>query len=97
MQAKILTISDNQIAAGREVAAKLRAAGVRVEEDYRPEKIGYKVRESETQKVPYALVLGDKEVESGLVAVRARGRKDLGTMSLEAFLSLVQEQIESLK
>lgn len=96
-QVKILTISENQIQAGRELAARLRAAGIRVEEDYRPEKIGYKVREAETEKVPYSLVLGDKELQSGQVAVRARGRKDLGLMSPDEFLGRIQNEIQQLQ
>lgn len=97
VQVKILTISENQIQAGRELAGRLRAAGVRVEEDYRSEKIGYKVREAETEKVPYSLVLGDKELQSGQVAVRARGRKDLGLMSPDEFLGRIQGEIQQLQ
>ena len=97
VQAKILTISENQIPAGKELAARLRAAGLRVEEDYRSEKIGYKVREAETEKVPYSLVLGDKEVQSGQIAVRARGRKDLGLMTPDAFTARVQKEVLMLQ
>jgi len=77
------------------VADKLTDAGFRVETDYRNEKIGYKIREAQMQKVPYMLVLGDKEAESGLVTVRKRGEGDLGTMELEEFTGRISEEAKA--
>ncbi len=87
VQVAVLNISENQAEYTRAVTEKLRAAGLRVEADLRNEKITYKIREHSLQKRPYLLVVGDKEKEAGLVAVRARGNKDLGQMSLDTFLS----------
>lgn len=93
VQARVLPITDRHHAYAAEVAAKLKAAGLRVENDTRNEKIGYKIREAEMQKTPFILVVGDKEAEAGAVAVRRRGQKDLGAMPLEAFLELAQGEI----
>nr|PZM90356.1 MAG: hypothetical protein DIU81_00325 [[Clostridium] cellulosi] len=73
----------------------MKAAGIRVEVDDRNEKIGYRIREAQLQKIPFMLVLGDKEVESGSVAVRARSEGDKGSMSLDAFLDMVKEKIDT--
>ncbi|MBU3758727.1 MAG: threonine--tRNA ligase [Candidatus Omnitrophica bacterium] len=93
VQVKILTLAESHADHARALASRLRNAGIRVEEDYRPEKIGYKVREAETSKIPYALVLGDKEIESGQLAVRARGRRDLGLMTEGAFIERITGEI----
>ncbi len=85
VQAVVLNISEHQADYARTVAEALRRAGFRVEADLRNEKITYKIREHSLQKVPYLLVVGDRERESGQVAVRARGNADLGAMSLAAF------------
>jgi threonyl-tRNA synthetase len=69
--------------------------GLRVDLDLRNEKITYKIREHSLQKPPYILVAGDKEKAAGTVAVRARGNKDLGVMSFDAFIELIQSDIES--
>ena len=76
----------------REVAARLRAAGVRVEEDSRNEKIGYKIREAQLQKVPIMAILGAREQSEGKVAVRRREQGDVGAMSLDEFIGLLNEQ-----
>jgi threonyl-tRNA synthetase len=95
VQAVVLNISENQAAYASQVAEQLRAAGLRVEADLRNEKITYKIREHSMQKRPYLLVVGDKEKEAGLVAVRARGNQELGQMSVEALLARVsRERIE---
>ena len=75
------------------LANKLREADIRVEVDERSEKIGYKIREAQMEKVPYMLVLGDKEAEAGMVAVRVRGQGDVGTMTFETFEKMVNEAI----
>jgi threonyl-tRNA synthetase len=84
-QVSVLNITDAQASYAAEVAKTLRGHGLRVNLDLRNEKITYKIREHSMQKLPYILVVGDKEMAAGAVAVRARGNKDLGVMSLEAF------------
>ena len=93
VQVKVLPITDRAAEASRAAQAALAAKGVRVECDLRNEKIGFKIREAQMQKVPYMLVLGDKEVEQQLVSVRARKEGDLGTMPLEAFMDKLLEEI----
>lgn len=95
VQVRILTITDRTNAYAEEVAQKLRDADIRVEADLRNEKIGYKVREAQLEKIPYMLVLGDKEQENGTVAVRARGKGDLGAMSLDEFMDMILEEIRT--
>jgi threonyl-tRNA synthetase len=72
----------------------LKRKGFRVETDIRNEKVGFKIREHTIQKVPYLLVVGDREVESGQVAVRARSGEDLGTMTIDEFSSLLTKEVE---
>ena len=86
-QVKVLPISDNQLDYAKGVVAKLKAAGMRVELDDRNEKIGYKIREAQLEKVPYMLVVGDKEVEAGAVAVRSRKNGDMGAMPADEFIA----------
>jgi len=92
VQVAVLTITSAQDQYGREVAARLRAAGHRVEEDLRNEKIGYKIREAQLQKVPFMAILGAREQAEGRVAVRRREQGDVGTLSLEEFIGLLNEQ-----
>ena len=92
-QVSVLTITDSQTDYAREVAKTLQNQGLRVKLDLRNEKITYKIREHSLQKLPYILVLGDKEKDAKTVAVRARGNKDLGAMSLEAFSQLIASDI----
>jgi threonyl-tRNA synthetase len=80
-----MNITDAQADFAASAAQTLVKQGFRVEQDLRNEKIGYKIREHTLQKVPYLLVVGDREKENGLVAVRARSGEDLGSMSLDAF------------
>lgn len=94
-QVRILPISDNQLAYAQEVAKKLRAAGIRVEMDERREKIGYKIREAQVEKIPYMLIIGDKEMESKTVSVRSRRDGDKGSMSSDAFLMMALEEVAS--
>ena len=77
------------------VAKRLDAAGFRVETDRRNEKIGKKIREAQLEKVPYMLVVGDKEAESGQVAVRTRAGGDQGVMALDAFLAALKEEVDT--
>lgn len=73
---------------------KLFDLGIRVEEDARSEKLGYKIREAQLQKIPYMIVVGDKEAEAGLVAVRTRGGEDLGTITIDEFIGKIQREIK---
>ena len=94
-QAKILPISDAQLEYAREIEKEYRKAGIRIEVDDRNEKIGYKIREAQLQKIPYMLVVGDKEIEANAVAVRSRKEGDLGQVNKEEFLERMQEEIEN--
>ena len=95
VQVKVMPITDRTSDYAKDVAAKLSAAGVRVETDLRNEKIGYKIREAQMQKTPYMLVIGDREAESGAVAVRTRSGEDLGAMPLDAFIERITGEIKS--
>ncbi|WP_019583606.1 threonine--tRNA ligase [Thioalkalivibrio sp. ALE16] len=95
VQAEVLTITERQDDYAREVTKTLRDKGFRVESDLRNEKIGFKIREHTLKRVPYLLVLGDKEMENGQVAVRTRSGEDLGVMSLEAFGERLREEVAS--
>ncbi len=99
LQVSVLNITDAQADYCREIAAKLQKSvsnqGLRVDLDLRNEKITYKIREHSLQKLPYILVAGDKEKAAGTVAVRARGNKDLGVMSIDAFIELIAADIAS--
>ena len=95
VQAVVLPITDDQNAYADEVAATLREGGLRVEVDSRTEKIGYKIREAQLQQVPYMLVVGKREAESGRVSVRHRRAGDQGSASATQFLKEVVPLIES--
>ena len=95
LQAVVLTITDRQAAYAERVAGALRAAGFRVAADLRNEKITYKIREHSLQKLPYQLIVGDKELQAHQVAVRTRGGEDLGAMSVEALLGRLREEVAS--
>ena len=93
VQAKILPLTDRHAEYAEKVAEALREMDVDVEIDRRNEKVGYKIREAQMEKVPYMLVLGDKELEAGAVAVRSRREGDLGAMPLEDFVARIAEEI----
>lgn len=94
VQATIIPVSvEHHYDAARELKEKMARLGMRVELDDRNEKMGYKIRASQTQKIPYQLVIGDKEVEEGTVTVRRYGSKETKSMSVEAYLELVQREI----
>ncbi|CAH1745308.1 threonine--tRNA ligase [Thauera humireducens] len=95
VQAVVMNISEGQSEYALEAAAKLRQAGFRVEADLRNEKINYKIREHSVQKLPYQIVIGDKEKAAGLVAVRARGGQDLGQMSLDSLIERWRREVEA--
>ena len=92
VQAVVANITDAQADYVREVQKTLANQGFRVVSDLRNEKIGYKIREHTLQKVPYLLVVGDREKEQGQVAVRTRGGEDLGSMPVEAFLAKLRAE-----
>ncbi len=95
VQVKVLPITDRASEYAEEVAAKLNARGVRVETDLRNEKIGYKIREAQSQKIPYMLVVGDKEAADGTVSVRTRTEGDRGAMAMDDFADKVTEEIRN--
>ena len=95
VQVKVLPISEKYMDYAESVQKKLDEAGIRVELDTRSEKIGYKIREAQQAKIPYMLVVGQKEEEDGTVAVRSRAAGDEGTKSLDAFISDIQKEIET--
>ena len=92
IQCAVTSITDNQGAYAKDVAAKLHAAGLRAQTDLRSEKINYKIRELSLQKLPYILVVGEKEAQTGTVSVRARGGENLGVMSLDAFIERISTE-----
>ncbi len=94
-QVKILPIIDKHHDYAAEVCKKLADNGIRAEVDYRNEKIGFKIREAQMEKVPYMLVIGDKEMENGQVAVRSRKDGDLGPMPVDAFLSRIIDEVKT--
>ena len=95
VQVEVIPITDRQHAYAKELEAKLNAAGIRVESDLRSEKMGYKIREAQLKKIPYMLVVGDKEMEDGTVAVRARKEEKGGTMDVDAFIAAIRAEIDS--
>lgn len=92
VQAVVLTITDHQQEFAAKIVSTLKGHGYRVEADLRNEKIGFKIREAEKNKIPYMLVVGDKEVQSGMVAVRGRSGANHGTMPIEQFLELIRTE-----
>ncbi|UOD29784.1 threonine--tRNA ligase [Massilia violaceinigra] len=95
VQVSVLNISDAQADYTQEIATKLRKLGYRVHADLRNEKITFKIREHSVQKVPYILVIGDKERDANTVAVRARGNVDLGVMSIDALVERLKHEVDS--
>ena len=94
VQVKILTICDKQKAYANKIVEKLMNEGIRVEVDDREEKIGYKIREAQLQKIPYMLIVGDKEVETNTVGVRARKDGDIGQMPIDEFICKIKAEIK---
>jgi threonyl-tRNA synthetase len=93
VQVQILPIAERHQEYAQKLYHALEDAGIRVEEDDRSEKIGYKIREAQLQKTPYMLIIGDKEMESGNISVRHRKAGDLGSMSLDAFMARVKQEV----
>jgi len=97
VQATVLTVTDNQVPFATEVFRQLRNAGIRVHNDFRNEKLSFKIREAQLQKVPYMLVIGDKEVEQGTVTPRYRDGKNLQSMKPEEFIEFVAQECSQYK
>ncbi|SHE32447.1 threonine--tRNA ligase [Desulforamulus putei] len=95
VQVRVMPITDRHHAYARELVKKMEALDIRVELDARNEKINYKIREAQTQKIPYMLVIGDREMEQGAVAVRRRGKGDTGAIAVDEFLVKIQEEIKN--
>ena len=95
VQATVITIADRQLPYARQVAEKLKAEGLRVEVDERGERMSAKIRDAQNQKIPYMLVVGDRELENNQVALRLRSGENPGAMSLEAFLEKARQDIEA--
>ncbi len=93
VQLIVLPIADRHTEYAEQVAARLRSEGLRVEVDARNEKMGFKIREAEMQKIPYMLVVGDREQEAGGVSVRDRERGDLGAESVDDFIARVADKL----
>ena len=95
VQAVVLPISEKFAGYAQKVAEQLDTAGLRCETDLRPEKVGYKIRQAQLQKVPYMLVVGEKEEAEGTVSVRSRNEGDKGAMALDAFIAAAQEEVRT--
>ncbi|MCL2672532.1 MAG: threonine--tRNA ligase [Clostridiales bacterium] len=95
VQVKVLPITDRTAERATEVTDALLRAGFRAESDLRNEKIGFKIREAQVQKVPYMVILGDKEAEEGVIALRSRKDGDLGAMDLDTFIAKLTEEVET--
>ena len=94
-QAVILNITDKQDEYSQKIRDLLKKSGFRAQSDLRKEKIAYKIRDHSMQKIPYLLIVGDKEVENNTVSVRARGGEDLGTMSLDEFKDRLLKEVNA--
>ena len=94
-QVKVMPITDRAHEYAKGLVEKLNAVNIHAEGDYRSEKLGYKIREAQMQKIPYMLVVGDRDMENGTVSVRTRKGDDLGAMTMEAFLEKCQAEIDS--
>jgi threonyl-tRNA synthetase len=92
VQAVVINVTDNQLDYTHDVVRQLRDAGVRVEEDVRNEKLGFKIREAQLQKIPYMLVIGDKEMESRTVTPRYRNGDNLEPMTVDEFSAYVMQE-----
>ena len=94
VQVRLVPVADRFQSYAQQVSGQLRATGVRTEVDVRNEKVGYKIRDAEVQKIPYILVVGEKESTLGTVSVRKRGGRDLGVMPIDGFVAAIQEELK---
>ena len=94
VQVRLMSITDRQLPYIEEICEKMKARGIRAEVDSRNEKIGYKIRESVSQKIPYSLIAGDKEVENGEISVRRLGQGDLGSKNVDELIETILTEIK---
>ncbi|MFY0543671.1 threonine--tRNA ligase [Brevibacillus sp. H7] len=97
VQARLMTINEAHVSYAEQVREKMEQAGIRVELDARNEKIGYKIREAQMAKIPYMLVIGEKEMQDGTLSVRKRGVGDEGTLSVDEFIAKITAEVEEVK
>jgi threonyl-tRNA synthetase len=97
VQAVVLTVTDNHVPYAATVYEALRSAGVRVQKDFRNEKLGFKIREAQLQKTPYMLVIGDKEVETATVSPRFRDGTNLPPMGVDDFTAQLQTEMRDFR
>jgi threonyl-tRNA synthetase len=95
VQVRVLSITEHQAEYANKIVEKLQQAGLRAEIDARSEKVGYKIREGQLQKIPYLLIIGEKEVANEEIAVRHRQKGDLGACKLDKFIAAIQEEVQS--
>ena len=95
VQVKVIPVSEKSMEYATGVYEKLRAAGIRTELDHKDEKVGYKIRQAQLEKVPFMLVLGEKEAAEGAITVRSRDKGDLGSAQLDEFIADVKKMVES--
>ncbi len=93
VQAVVLSVTDKHIPYGEKVYQQLIDAGIRAEKGFDNEKLGFKIRQAQMQKIPYMLVIGDREMEAGHISPRQRDGKNLGSMGVDAFIALIREQM----
>ena len=96
-QVRVMPLSENLSDKAKEIEAELLKKGIRAATDLRNEKIGYKIREAQLEKIPYMLVIGNKEIEEGTVSVRNRKNVNMGTMTIDSFIAMAEEEINSKK
>ena len=95
MQVKVLTISDEYKEYADKITRQLLDKNIRIEVDDRNEKIGYKIREAQVQKVPYMLIIGEKELKDNVISVRSRKDGDIGQMSIDKFIEKVEDEVKN--
>ena len=95
VQVKVMPITDRVDDYAKHIAQRLDELGFRVETDLRNEKIGYKIREAQSQKIPYMIIVGDKEAENGTISVRTRSGGDEGAMSVESFIEKLGKEVST--
>jgi len=94
VQARILNITDDQAEYCEDIFMQFRKAGIRIEKDLRNEKLNYKIREAQANKIPYMLIVGDKEKENGTVTVRLRDGKNLPAMTVSEFIEKIETEVK---
>ena len=96
-QVRVLSLTDRTADKAKEIADKLTFDGIRATSDTRNQKLGFKIREAQVEKIPYMIIIGDKDVENGVVSVRDRSQGDIGAMTYEEFLALIKKDIKEFR